>query len=86
MTKQPEDCSWLTTTNHSLEPAGQENNFTIQPEYKKIFNDKLLLCPYNCYICHDILWEDFVNAVYKRDWILIENDKSIFDPMTEKCE
>jgi hypothetical protein len=78
------DCS--TTSNHSQEPAfvDDNDNFSTQTQYKKIFSNEKCRCPFGCYICGKMLGGDLVEDVYKRDWILIENDKAVFWSMFEK--
>ena len=83
MIKKPERLAdWTTTTNHSQEPAGLTDNNSTKKYYKKIFSQNCK-CPYNCYLCCDIV-QDFVIDIYKRDCILVKSDKSIFWSILEK--
>lgn len=64
------------------------DNFTYQPKYKKILPDNKKCsgkCPFNCYLCIKVLGGELIQEVYKKTYILIEKDRSIFDPMFERC-
>ena len=49
---------------------------------KEEFKD---ICPFGCYLCDEVLGQDFLHSRYEFGYILNEKDRLIFDPMSERC-